>query len=570
MNTGRFLIAVVLAMAVVLLTNLLFPPATPPPRGTVGADTTAVQTAAGTTAVRAAPDTAAVVPGARAVAQVPGAQRVTHSDQAASEDTLSADTVRVASDLVGIGITTRGAGIASVELRKFASYTRKGPVELVQAGEPPLVHYRLRLGEQVLDLSRLSFAASTDSVNVAGGPKDVTFRYEEPSGAYGIEIRYRFDPDRYVVQVEGSLTGLSALSPTLLLDLGPTLAVNEADSVEDQRALGYVVDSRKSGISSVPLAKVDAERVEEGPLSWVALKNKYFLAAALAETPGGGDGAFGGLIARPWPTKDAAALSATLPVNRDGRFAFELFLGPQDYGRLAAVGRDLQDVNPYGWHFLRPIIRPLAHFIIWLLTTLHQVLSIGYGWVLILFGMLVQIILWPLNVRAMRSQMKTMELQPRIKEIQDKYKQDPEKLQKEMMRLYKEEGFNPLGGCLPMLIPWPVLITLFFVFQNTIEFRGVSFLWLPDLSRPDPLFILPIVLGASIFVMQWMSMRTAPQQGGQMKFMMYFMPIMMVVIFFRLAAGLNLYYAASNLASIPRQMMLVRERMRARERIDKK
>lgn len=582
MNTGRFLIAVILAMAVVLLTNLLFPPPKPPARAGAGADTTAVQAPAGTTAVGAAAETAAALPtaarpadtasptpGAQA-AQVPGAQSVTPSAGAARTDTLSADTVRIASDLVRIGITTRGAGIASVVLRKFESYTHAGPVELVRADEPPLVRYRLRLGDRVLDLGTLPFTTTTDSVNVAGGPQDVTLHYREPSGAYSIDIRYRFDPERYVVQVEGQVTGLSALSPTLLLDLGPTLAVNEADSAVDERALAYVVDSRKAGISSVPLGKVQAERVEEGPLSWVALKNKYFLAAALADTPGDSAGSFGGLVARPWPTKDAAALSATLPIARDGRFAFHLFLGPQDYGRLVAVGRNLQDANPYGWHFLRPIIRPLAHFIIWLLTTLHHALGIGYGWVLILFGMLVQIILWPLNVRAMRSQMKTMELQPRIKEIQDKYKQEPEKLQKEMMRLYREEGFNPLGGCLPMLIPWPVLITLFFVFENTIEFRGVSFLWLPDLSRPDPLFILPIILGASIFVMQWMSMRTAPQQGGQMKFMMYFMPIMMVVIFFRLAAGLNLYYAASNLASIPRQVMLVKERMRVRDRMDKK
>src|SRR5690606_31441000 len=113
-------------------------------------------------------------------------------------------------------------------------------------------------------------------------------------------------------------------------------------------------------------------------------------------------------------------------------------------------------------------------------------------WVLVLFGVLIRILLWPLNARAMRSQLKNMELQPRLKEIQDKYKNDPQRLQQVMLRLYKEEGFNPFGGCLPLLIPFPVLITLFFVFQATIEFRGVSFLWLPDLSRPDPYYILPI------------------------------------------------------------------------------
>ena len=120
---------------------------------------------------------------------------------------------------------------------------------------------------------------------------------------------------------------------------------------------------------------------------------------------------------------------------------------------------------------------------------------------------------------------------------------------------------SPFGGCLPLLIPFPVLITLFFVFQNTIEFRGVEFLWLPDLSRPDPYFILPLLLGASMFIMQRITMKVAPQ-NQQQKMIMYFMPAFMVLIFFNLASGLNLYYASQNLASIPQQIQLAKERER--------
>jgi YidC/Oxa1 family membrane protein insertase len=231
------------------------------------------------------------------------------------------------------------------------------------------------------------------------------------------------------------------------------------------------------------------------------------------------------------------------------------------------VGRDLHDSNPYGWRVLRPIIRPLAHVVTWALVGLQRTLDVGYGWVLILFGILIRVVLWPLNARAMRSQLKNMELQPRLKEIQDKYKQEPEKLQKEMMRLYKEEGFNPLGGCLPLLIPFPVLITLFFVFQSTIEFRGVEFLWLPDLSRADPFYVLPVLLAGSMFLMQWLSMRSTPAVNPQMKMMLWFMPILMLVIFLNLASGLNLYYLSMNLASVPQQMQLVRERKRRQARM---
>jgi YidC/Oxa1 family membrane protein insertase len=119
--------------------------------------------------------------------------------------------------------------------------------------------------------------------------------------------------------------------------------------------------------------------------------------------------------------------------------------------------------------------------------------------------------------------------------------------------------FTPLAGCLPMLIPMPVLFALYFVFQNTIEFRGVSFLWMPDLSQKDPLFILPAVMGISMYVLSWISLRSAPP-NPQAKMMAYVFPVMMVFFFWRLAAGLNLYYAVQNIATLPQQWLIARER----------
>jgi YidC/Oxa1 family membrane protein insertase len=256
-------------------------------------------------------------------------------------------------------------------------------------------------------------------------------------------------------------------------------------------------------------------------------------------------------------------MSATQAVASDGRVNYRLYVGPQEFSRLEALGSDMQNANPYGWKFMRPIVRPFAGIIIKILGFLHDNLNIGYGWVLILFGIMMRIVLFPLNQKGMKAQMRNMAVQPLMQEIQAKYKDNPEKLQKEMLKLHKEHGFNPLAGCLPMLLPWPVLIALFFVFQNTIELRGVSFLWLPDLSAPDPYFILPVFLGISMFLLQWVSMRTMPQQNPQMKMMMYLMPIMMVVIFFQLASGLNLYYATANIATLPQQIYIANERKKA-------
>jgi YidC/Oxa1 family membrane protein insertase len=116
-------------------------------------------------------------------------------------------------------------------------------------------------------------------------------------------------------------------------------------------------------------------------------------------------------------------------------------------------------------------------------------------------------------------------------------------------------------GCLPMLLPMPVLYALYFVFQNTIEFRGVPFLWLPDLSMRDPYYITPLVMGLSMYVMSWIGLKAAPP-NPQAKVMSYMMPVMLTVLFLNLASGLNLYYAVQNIAALPQQWLLARERQK--------
>jgi YidC/Oxa1 family membrane protein insertase len=555
MEGFRFVLAIALSIAVVILVNMLFPAAPAPERlapDTVVVDTVPPPTASEPSAanpILPQPDTLPADLPADPPAGLPGG-----------------DTVWVETDLARYGIATRGGAIVSLELLAFESFTRPGPVQLAEEGAG-LVAYGVRIGDQTAGLDRVIFNPSW--------PTSDTTRLHEPGSlaltgtlnGIAIDLRYDFSPQDYSVGVEGSVRGLAGADATLLLDMGPRLAVNEEDAREDLRLLSYVTYSRRTGIESVRITNLEESRIEEGPLSWVALRNKYFVAAALH--PLDGPAVFGGVIAT-GGEEGAESIRATMAVDREGSFSFRLFFGPQEHRRLAALGDRMEEVNPYGWRIFRPIIRPLAELVTWLLVGGREVLGLGYGWVLILFGFAMRGLLWPLNAKAMRSQLKTMEVQPRIKEMQAKYKDKPEMLQKEMVRLYKEEGFNPLGGCVPMLIPWPVLITLFFVFQNTIEFRGVEFLWLPDLSRPDPFYILPFLLGASMWGLQFMNMRAAPQDNPQQKMLLWFMPAILVVIFINFASGLNLYYAASNVASLPQQMLIIRERKRARARIDAK
>jgi YidC/Oxa1 family membrane protein insertase len=236
------------------------------------------------------------------------------------------------------------------------------------------------------------------------------------------------------------------------------------------------------------------------------------------------------------------------------------------------VGHELEEVNPYGYRWLRPVVRPIAAVVLWALKGMHD-FGLSYGLVLILFGFIVRLATWPLNARAMRAQMKNMAVQPqlqaRIKAAQQKYPNDPAAVNQEMMAAYKELGVNPfsmVSGCLPLLIPMPVLITLFFVFQGAIEFRGTSFAWLPDLSLRDPYYLLPIFLMASMFGLQWISTKlSGMEQNEQTRIMMYMMPLVMGFVFFVMPSGLNLYYASTNIASFPQQILIANERRRATE-----
>ncbi|MFO7894475.1 MAG: membrane protein insertase YidC [Longimicrobiales bacterium] len=563
MEGARFLIAIVLSIAVVIAVNLMFPPTVPqegPAADTVDT-TTRVDTVIDTVRTTVEEPAAGIIGRDTAPTTEPEPAPVPAGPVADQDSAAPADTLWVENGVARYGFSTRGGSLVSVELLNFESFTRDGPVQLVDETVGSLLQFGVRAGDQDLPLTRFRFQSSVPVDDTLRVSDTTTVRFTASVNGAAIELAYEIRPDRYEIPLDGRVQGVGD-DAILLVDLGPRLAVNEADSAEDLRALAYVVNSRQEGIENRQIDDLEEDRVEEGPLNWVALKNKYFVAAAIQPE----NGAFGGVLATGGPA-GAEQILATLPLDASGAFNIRLFFGPQEFERLAAVQEGLQEVNPYGWRIFRPIIRPLAEIITWLLTALHNVLGFGYGWVLILFGFAMRGLLWPLNAKAQRSQLKTMELQPRIKEIQEKYKEHPEQLQKEMMRLYKEEGFNPLGGCLPMLIPWPVLITLFFVFQNTIEFRGVEFLWLPDLSRPDPLYILPVVLGLSLFALQFMNVRATGSDNPQQKMLMWFMPIMMMVIFLNFASGLNLYYAASNIASLPQQIQIIGERKRAKAKI---
>jgi YidC/Oxa1 family membrane protein insertase len=547
----RVILAILLMLIVLVLPSILFPP-----------KKTAVKPSGGQAVGDTTPETPKPVPAAESLSARPPVR---------PSAAVAAETIWVTSPLYRLGFSTRGGALVSAELldyKSFAPADSGRPVQLIALGRPMLVYGRTAGGDTTA-LSSWSLSPSAKQVSV--GQEGATLSFRGARDGAQIALEYRFLPGEYRVSVHGRLEGFGPTGSTLLLGMGDGLRTVEADTMDDFRHFAAVTKAAKTQSLALQSLNPSERKILDGPFEWAGVKSKYFFSAALAIEENAPR--FGAAIIEGGPrtvtasslfgrsnVATRAALDLTLPVPPAGDFSFDLYVGPLEYRRLAKLGHDLDDANPYGG-VLRPIIQPVSVLVVNILIWMHDRLSLAYGWVLITFGILVRALLWPLNQRAMESSIRMQAVAPLMKQLQDRHKNDPERLQREMMRLYKEHNVNPLGGCLPMLLPMPVLFALFFVFANTIEFRGVPFLWLSDLSRADPYYIIPILMGLSMFVLSKVGQIGVPP-NPQAKMMVYFMPVFMTVLFLRFASGLNLYYLVSNLFSIPQQYLIAMRRLR--------
>ena len=516
-------------------------------------------------------DSSAAVP--TAPAERPTAQAPTRNPELVSRDSAAGDSVLAARDsilaeqLINISaplytwqVSTRGARLVGVELNEYSTLAKgdSGNAQLIREGDG-LFALALASGRDTIDFRDWDFTPSASALTV-NGPTPLTLSAQR--GGTAIQLTYTFHPD-YVVEVEGNVTGVAPQGASLLVSLGS--GFNNTETNPALNARSYAVVTKSDDVERTDFRSLDAgeTKVLSGPFAWAAVKSMYFVASLFAVDSAEQRPRISGVTAMapllPGKMEDTVQVAAVLPVPASGTFSWRSYIGPMEYDRLGQMGHEFDDVNPYGWPGFRTMVRFFSVPVRWLLVEMHERLNIAYGIVLILFGIMVRVLLWPLNQKAMRANMKMQEMQPHLKAAQERYKDQPQLLQQEMFRLYKEHGANPLSGCWPMMLPMPVLFALFFVFQYAIELRGQPFLWLPDLARPDPLYIIPLLMGLSMFVLSKVG-QLGMEPNPQMKMMLYVMPVMMTVFFVNLASGLNLYYAVSNLASIPQQWLLSRER----------
>ena len=471
-------------------------------------------------------------------------------------------------DLYRITFTNRGAQVKSWILKKYDNEAENGRLDLVNPAAASQFGYPLSLWTYDTDLrGKLSSALYASSVEGhQSTPATVTFEYADQD----LSVRKTFSFDNsYVVKVDASVTykgNFVAALPAWPAGFGDqvTPAFYNAGNIDYQY---------NKNIERVAIKKISGGGTVPGPFHWAGPTDLYFAAVFIPDDPGSAAMVTlrNQLSILSDPQKSSTEKTNVEVIgaavgNLHGPTSERLFAGPKELEVLQKVpvpgvsggDNDLNGLVDFGWWGI--IAKPLF---VWLKWTYHHVVA-NWGWAIVLQTLIISVALLPLRITQMKSMLKMQRVAPQIKSIQEKYKKyslkDPRKAQmnEEISAIYKREGVNPAGGCLPMLIQFPFLIAYYRMLGAAIDLRHAHWLWIKDLSAAEPFpYILPIIMVVSMLVVQKMT----PQAGmdpAQQKMMTVMMPLMMGFIFFRLAAGLNLYYAEANLISIAQQAVMNR------------
>lgn len=308
----------------------------------------------------------------------------------------------------------------------------------------------------------------------------------------------------------------------------------------------YTEAGKFQKISFEDIAKGKQQHVREAQDGWIAMVQHHFVAAWLPpdsnanfkrefRTESLGNGEYRASLITP---------AVLVPPGGQQTVAMRLYAGPQELEKLKALAPGLEYVVDYGW------LHILAYPLFLLLNWLNGLVG-NWGVAIILLTVLIKIVFYPLSAASYKSMAQMRKLAPRLQAIKERYGDDRQKLHEAMMKIYQEERINPLGGCLPILVQIPVFIALYWVLLGAVELRQAPFaLWITDLSEPDPYYILPLVMAATMFIQ--MKLSPTPPDPIQAKVMMI-MSIVFSVFFFFFPAGLVLYWLVNNILSILQQ-----------------
>lgn len=471
----------------------------------------------------------------------------------------------IENDLYRITFTNKGAQVKSWILKKYDNDAQNGPLDLVNAKASAQYGYPLSLWtyDETLRNKLNSVLYVPSAEGRQSSPATISFEYSEQDLA--VRKTFSFD-ESYVVKVE-----------TVVTQKGNTVAALPAwpagfgdQSTQPFYASALIDYQYNKNVERVAIKKISGGATVPGPFHWAGPTDQYFAAIFIPDDP-----ASASMItlrnqlqiprdpAKPDAEKVSVDVLGAAVGNLHGPTVERAFIGPKELDLLKKVSvpgvgeNDLSGLVDFG--FFGSIAKVLFVWLRW--TYFHMIPN--WGWAIVVQTIIISLALLPLRITQMKSMLKMQRVAPQIKQIQEKYKKyslrDPRKaaMNEEISALYKKEGVNPAGGCLPLLVQLPFIWAYYRMLGTALDLRHAHWLWIHDLSAADPLYILPILMVISSLLTQKMT----PQAGmdpAQQRMMNVMMPLMMGFIFFKLAAGLNLYYAVVNLISIGQQAVMNR------------
>lgn len=494
--------------------------------------------------------------------------------------------ITIENDLIIIELSSKGGNIKKYFLKEFNNWysadadengqSYKSKVQLINysAGNAYDLAFVTSEGKAI-NTGELNFTSDADkNYYKLSGSDSLTISYKLTSGEKGsIEKLYTLSGNSYHIKSDIILEGMNNLisnnSYDVLWNSGiRSVEENSVDEANYSNASLYYGDEQV--IIDADDAEEKVEKDFNGRVDWIGVRNKYFAAIISPDNPAGVEGAYVEGSRKLFPNqgiKESYSVRLTVPFRNSNleKSSFLLYIGPVDYDILKTYGRKLEAIVDFGSFLgLKFIVRPIAEYVLLPLFNFLHLFIPNYGFVIIVFSLIIKIVLYPLTKQSFQSMKKMQLLQPKIQEIKEKYKEDPQKMNKETMKLYSTYGVNPAGGCLPLILQMPIFVALWGLFQVAIDLRQQPFIfWIDDLSRPDVIAHLPfklplfginqisglaLLMGITTFIQQKMSVKDPKQQA-----LVYVMPVMLTIMFMSFPSGLNLYYFMFNVFSIAQQ-----------------
>ncbi|KAA8596809.1 Inner membrane protein translocase and chaperone YidC long form [Vibrio cyclitrophicus] len=469
----------------------------------------------------------------------------------------SAKTITVTTDVLTLSIDTVGGDVVKANLNDYSAEFDSEDTFVLLKNEPghQFIAQSGLVGPQGIDLSstnRPSYTVSADSFTLADGQDEL--RIPMTYQANGLEYTKTFVLKRgsYAMDVEYDVVNNSSNNATFgmyahlrqnVMDDGGSLTMptyrGGAYSTEDTRYKKYSFDDMQDRNLSLNLANGQG---------WAAMIQHYFASAWIPRDEAGSNlytrviGNLGDIGVR-MPNK-------TIATGDEASFKATLWVGPKLQDQMAAVAPNLDLVVDYGWlWFIAKPLHTLLSFI--------QGIVVNWGLAIICLTFIVRGAMYPLTKAQYTSMAKMRMLQPKLTAMRERIGDDRQRMSQEMMELYKKEKVNPLGGCLPILLQMPIFISLYWALMESVELRHSPFFgWITDLSAQDPYYILPLLMGASMFLIQKMSPTTVTDPMQQK--IMTFMPVMFTFFFLFFPSGLVLYWLVSNIVTLIQQTLIYR------------